>query len=81
MSSPFPFAEPGVGAISAAQILNVWSHPGRLRSEAAFAAQSQLPHVSQQAHALAVPPVDAVFLAGLDWILDGIERQSSHDVT
>lgn len=28
---------PGVGPISAAQILISWSHPGRLRSEAAFA--------------------------------------------
>lgn len=28
---------PGVGTISAAQILISWSHPGRLRSEAAFA--------------------------------------------
>ena len=31
-------AEPGLGVISAAQILCSWSHPGRLRSEAAFAA-------------------------------------------
>jgi transposase len=31
-------AERGVGVISAAQILCAWSHPGRLRSEAAFAA-------------------------------------------
>lgn len=30
-------AEPGVGPISAAAILLAWSHPGRLRSEAAFA--------------------------------------------
>jgi transposase len=29
--------EPGVGAIVAAQLLVAWSHPGRLRSEAAFA--------------------------------------------
>jgi transposase len=29
---------PGVGPISAAQILVSWSHPGRFRSEAAFAA-------------------------------------------
>jgi len=29
--------EPGVGPISAAQLLISWSHPGRLRSEAAFA--------------------------------------------
>ena len=28
---------PGVGAITAAVILTVWSHPGRVRSEAAFA--------------------------------------------
>ena len=30
-------AEPGLGAISAAQILLSWSHAGRIRSEAAFA--------------------------------------------
>lgn len=29
--------EPGIGPASAAQILLAWSHPGRLRSEAAFA--------------------------------------------
>lgn len=28
---------PGVGAITAAIVLTVWSHPGRIRSEAAFA--------------------------------------------
>lgn len=36
--APGLLAEPGVGAISAAQILCSWSHAGRLRSEAAFAA-------------------------------------------
>jgi transposase len=35
---PALLAEPGVGVISAAQIFNAWSHAGRLRSEAAFAA-------------------------------------------
>ncbi|HEY2641080.1 MAG TPA: IS110 family transposase [Streptosporangiaceae bacterium] len=30
-------AEPGLGALCAAQILLSWSHPGRIRSEAAFA--------------------------------------------
>jgi transposase len=35
--APELLAEPGVGTISAAQILNAWSHAGRLRSEAAFA--------------------------------------------
>jgi transposase len=30
-------AEPGLGYLSAAQILLTWSHPGRIRSEAAFA--------------------------------------------
>jgi transposase len=30
-------AEPGVGALSAAQLLLSWSHAGRIRSEAAFA--------------------------------------------
>ena len=29
--------EPGVGPIVAAQLIVAWSHPGRLRSEAAFA--------------------------------------------
>jgi transposase len=36
--APRLLAEPGVGPISAAQILCSWSHPGRIRSEAAFAA-------------------------------------------
>jgi transposase len=29
--------EPGVGVLSAARLLNAWSHAGRIRSEAAFA--------------------------------------------
>lgn len=36
-NAPELLAEPGVGTISAAQILNAWSHVGRIRSEAAFA--------------------------------------------
>lgn len=35
--APRLLAEPGVGAVTAAQILCAWSHPGRVRSEAAFA--------------------------------------------
>ncbi len=35
--APTLLAQPGVGVISAAQILTAWSHPGRFRSEAAFA--------------------------------------------
>jgi transposase len=35
--APALLAEPGVGAICAAQLLNAWSHQGRFRSEAAFA--------------------------------------------
>jgi transposase len=35
--APRLLAEPGVGVISAAQLLNAWSHRGRFRSEAAFA--------------------------------------------
>ncbi len=35
--APQLLAETGVGTITAAQILNAWSHAGRLRSEAAFA--------------------------------------------
>lgn len=34
---PRLLAEPGVGIISAAELINAWSHPGRIRSEAAFA--------------------------------------------
>ena len=34
---PELLAESGVGVITAAAILNAWSHPGRIRSEAAFA--------------------------------------------
>jgi Transposase IS116/IS110/IS902 family len=29
--------EPGIGPIVAAQVIVAWSHPGRVRSEAAFA--------------------------------------------
>jgi transposase len=35
--APRLLTEPGIGPISAAQVLVAWSHPGRLRSEAAFA--------------------------------------------
>jgi transposase len=35
--APTLLAQPGVGPITAAQVLISWSHPGRLRSEAAFA--------------------------------------------
>ena len=35
--APQLLEEPGVGPIVAAQLLVAWSHPGRLRSEAAFA--------------------------------------------
>lgn len=34
---PQLLAERGVGTISAAELINAWSHPGRIRSEAAFA--------------------------------------------
>ena len=36
-SGPSLLAQPGVGPVVAAQLLLSWSHPGRLRSEAAFA--------------------------------------------
>jgi transposase len=35
--APALLGQPGVGPVTAAQILISWSHPGRLRSEAAFA--------------------------------------------
>jgi transposase len=35
--APVLLRQPGVGPITAAQLLISWSHPGRLRSEAAFA--------------------------------------------
>jgi transposase len=35
--APQLLSEPGVGPICAAQLIAAWSHPGRLRSEAAFA--------------------------------------------
>jgi transposase len=38
--------QPGVGPMSAAQLLVFWSHPGRFRSEAAFAALAALAGVS-----------------------------------
>jgi transposase len=36
-TAPVLLAQPGVGPVTAAQVLISWSHPGRLRSEAAFA--------------------------------------------
>jgi transposase len=36
--APVLLAQPGVGPVTAAQVLISWSHPGRLRSEGAFAA-------------------------------------------
>jgi transposase len=36
-AAPALLAEPGVGVVTAAQILCAWSHAGRIRSEAAFA--------------------------------------------
>jgi transposase len=36
--APWLLEVPGVGALSAAQVLVSWSHAGRFRSEAAFAA-------------------------------------------
>jgi transposase len=36
-TAPQLLAEPGVGVVTAAQVLVSWSHPGRCRSEAAFA--------------------------------------------
>jgi transposase len=35
-AGPALLAEPGVGAVVAAQLLVSWSHPGRVRNEAAF---------------------------------------------
>jgi transposase len=35
--APGLLGEPGVGVLSAARLLNAWSHAGRIRSEAAFA--------------------------------------------
>ena len=35
--APALLDEPGVGTLTAAEIICAWSHPGRLRSEAAFA--------------------------------------------
>jgi transposase len=43
--APGLLAEPGVGPISAAQLLASWSHKGRLRSEAAFARLAGAPPV------------------------------------
>lgn len=34
---PDLLTQPGIGALTAAQVLIAWSHPGRIRSEAAFA--------------------------------------------
>jgi transposase len=43
--APRLLTEPGIGPISAAQVLVAWSHPGRLRSEAAFARLAGAPPI------------------------------------
>jgi transposase len=43
--APPLLAEPGIGPISAAQLLVAWSHRGRLRSEAAFARLAGAPPI------------------------------------
>jgi transposase len=43
--APRLLAEPGLGPITAAQVLVAWSHPGRLRSEAAFARLAGAPPI------------------------------------
>jgi transposase len=44
LAAPLP-AEPGIGPISAARVLVACSHPGRLRSEAAFARLAGAPPI------------------------------------
>jgi transposase len=39
--APALLAQPGVGPVTAAQVLISWSHPRRLRSKAAFARKSR----------------------------------------
>jgi transposase len=43
-AGPALLAEPGVGPVAAAQLLISWSHPGRVRSEAAFASPNPKSH-------------------------------------
>lgn len=43
--APALLAQPGLGPICAAQILCAWSHHGRLRNEAAFAAIAGVPPI------------------------------------
>jgi transposase len=47
--APVLLRQPGVGPITAAQLLISWSHPGRLRSEAAFAMLAGAAPVEPQA--------------------------------
>jgi transposase len=42
-AAPALLAQRGVGPVTAAQVLISWSHPGRLRSEAAFARGQERP--------------------------------------
>jgi transposase len=44
--APVLLAQPGVGPVTATQVLISWSHPGRLRSEAAFAMLAGWPRSS-----------------------------------
>ena len=56
---PALLAQPGIGPVSAAQMLVTWSHPGRFRTEAAFAAltgTAPIPASSGRTHRHRISP-------------------------
>jgi hypothetical protein len=63
--APALLAQPGIGPITAAQVLISWSHPGRLRSEAAFAMLAgAAPIPASSGRVSATVPVDQPHPAG-----------------
>ena len=52
--APTLLDEAGIGPVNAAEIVCAWSHPGRVRSEAAFAALAGCHHRFESA---LIPPV------------------------
>ncbi|HEY7433612.1 MAG TPA: IS110 family transposase [Methylomirabilota bacterium] len=81
--APALLREPGIGPISAAQLLISWSHPGRLHSEAAFAhlaGAAPIPASSGQTvrHRLD-PGGDRQLNRALHTII--ITRRKNHDAT
>lgn len=81
--APALLKEPGVGALSAAQIICSWSHGGRLRSEAAFASLARVAPIPASSGQTVRHWLNRGDDRGLNWPLHTIvlSRLAHHDET